>query len=158
MHCPYCSSNKISVLDSRDVEEENSVRRRRLCDSCGKRFTTYEKVDLVDIVVIKRDGIREPFERNKILVGIKKACEKRPVSAEAVQGITDKIERKIRAKGVREITTKRIGEMVKKELFKLDPVAYIRFASVYNQFSSPTEFMKIISALKKSKHAERGKN
>ncbi|MDE1761710.1 MAG: transcriptional regulator NrdR [Candidatus Micrarchaeota archaeon] len=151
MRCPFCLSSKIRVLDSRDVEEENSVRRRRECLSCHKRFTTYEKAELIDLVVIKKDGIRQPYDSNKILSGITKACEKRPVNQEAIADIAAKIDRKIRAKGVKEITSKRIGEMVIKELVKLDPVAYVRFASVYNQFNSTAEFAKMIAMFDKKR-------
>ncbi|MDE1828146.1 MAG: transcriptional regulator NrdR [Candidatus Micrarchaeota archaeon] len=151
MRCPYCLSSDICVVDSRDVEEENSVRRRRLCNSCQKRFTTYEKADLVELIVIKKDGTRQPYDKAKILNGITKACEKRPVNQEAIIDISDKIDRKIRAKGVKEITTKKIGEMVIRELFKLDTVAYVRFASVYNTFNSTKEFMKIITVFNKKK-------
>lgn len=155
MLCPYCLSSNIKVIDSRDVVEVNSIRRRRMCQDCNRRFTTYEKVDLVDITVIKKDGLREPFDRNKILSGIMKACEKRPISRERMEAIADKIERKIRTKGIREITSKQIGEMVIKELFNLDPIAYIRFASVYMQFSSPEEFKRIVSIFnKKGKRIE----
>ncbi len=149
MRCPYCFSTNLSVIDSRGVSEENSVRRRRVCNSCDKRFTTYEKIMLAEIMVIKKDGMREAFDRNKILNGITKACEKRPVKREAIETIGEKIEEKIRAKGVREVKTSRIGEMVIKELYKLDPVAYVRFASVYNQYSSPTEFIKAVSQFHK---------
>ncbi|MGI0141576.1 MAG: transcriptional regulator NrdR [Candidatus Micrarchaeales archaeon] len=151
MRCPYCLSSKLCVLDSRDVDEENSVRRRRECESCHKRFTTYEKAELVDLIVIKKDAIRQPYDINKILGGITKACEKRPVNQEAIADIAAKIDRKIRAKGVKEITSKKIGEMVIKELVKLDPVAYVRFASVYNQFNSTTEFAKIIAMFDRSR-------
>lgn len=151
MRCPYCLSTDIRVLDSRDVEEENSVRRRRLCNSCTKRFTTYEKAELIDLVVIKKDKTRQPYDRGKILNGIIRSCEKRPVNMEAIEAITDKLDRKIRGKGVKEITSKKIGEMVIKELVKLDPVAYVRFASVYNQFNSTKEFTKIISMFNKKR-------
>ncbi|MDE1825443.1 MAG: transcriptional regulator NrdR [Candidatus Micrarchaeota archaeon] len=149
MRCPFCLSSNIRVLDSRDVEEENSVRRRRLCNSCSKRFTTYEKAELVDLVVIKKDGTRQPYDKDKILGGMLKACEKRPVNRNDIEDLANKIDRKIRAKGVKEITTRRIGEMVIKELVKLDAVAYVRFASVYNQFNSTTEFTRIIGMFNK---------
>ncbi|MDE1856278.1 MAG: transcriptional regulator NrdR [Candidatus Micrarchaeota archaeon] len=151
MRCPYCLSSKIRVLDSRDVEEENSIRRRRLCEACSKRFTTYEKAELVDLVVVKKDGTREPYNSGKILGGMLKACEKRPVNRDEIESIAGKIDRKIRSKGVKEITSKKIGEMVIKELFKLDSVAYVRFASVYNQFNSTKEFTRIITMFNKRK-------
>lgn len=151
MRCPYCLSSKIRVLDSRDVDEENSIRRRRLCEACSKRFTTYEKAELVDLVVVKKDGTREPYNSGKILGGMLKACEKRPVNRDEIESIAGKIDRKIRSKGVKEITSKKIGEMVIKELFKLDSVAYVRFASVYNQFNSTKEFTRIITMFNKRK-------
>ncbi|MDE1869859.1 MAG: transcriptional regulator NrdR [Candidatus Micrarchaeota archaeon] len=151
MRCPYCLSTDIRVLDSRDVEEENSVRRRRLCNACTKRFTTYEKAELIDLVVIKKDGTHQPYDSSKILNGITRSCEKRPVNQDAIIEVANKIDRKIRAKGVKEITTKKIGEMVIRELVKLDPVAYVRFASVYNQFNSTKEFTRIISMFNKKR-------
>ena len=126
-----------------------SIRRRRQCESCGKRFTTYEKADLADITVIKKDNTREPFDRNKILGGIMIAGQKRSISREKMESIVDKIEARIRASGKKEIQSRRIGDMVVKELFNTDPVAYIRFASVYNNFDSPDEFRKYVLMLRK---------
>lgn len=150
MKCPFCASNNTEVIDSREVMEGASIRRRRECESCGKRFTTYEKVDLEDMTVIKRDGTRQPFDRSKILGGIMKASEKRNISREKMDAIVDKIEMKLRSKGTKEIDSRKIGDMVVKELFAIDPVAYIRFASVYYNFDSPEEFKKHISELEKS--------
>ncbi len=150
MKCPFCASNNTEVIDSREVMDGASIRRRRECESCGKRFTTYEKVDLEDITVIKRDGTRQPFERTKILGGIIHASEKRNISREKMESIVDKIEMKIRSKGIKEINSREIGDMVVKELFKVDLVAYIRFASVYYNFDSPEEFKKYVLMLEKS--------
>ena len=148
MKCPYCGFNNTDVIDSRETVDRESIRRRRECVSCKKRFTTYEHVDLADITVIKKDNTREPFDRNKILGGIMRSCEKRPISRDRMETIVDNIEMKIRAKGTKEINSRAIGEMVVKELFKLDPVAYIRFASVYQNFDSPEEFRKAILLFK----------
>ncbi|MGC8699644.1 MAG: transcriptional regulator NrdR [Candidatus Micrarchaeia archaeon] len=151
MRCPYCNSPNTKVIDSRYVPADNSIRRRRICNACKRRFTTYERVYKAEITVIKRSGMREPFDRNKVLNGILKACEKRPISREKMDEIADKIERKLIAQGKKEVTSKKIGEMVMNELFKIDPVAYIRFASVYNNFDTPDEFRKIATLIKKGK-------
>ncbi|MFP3278971.1 MAG: transcriptional regulator NrdR [Candidatus Micrarchaeota archaeon] len=153
MHCPYCGSNKTHVIDSRFVASDNSIRRRRVCDACKRRFTTYERVYTMQITVIKKNGNREPFDRNKVLNGIMKACEKRPISRERMEGIAEKIERKLISQNKKEVTSRKIGEMVMSELYKLDPVAYIRFASVYNNFDSPDQFRKIAMMLKNKRNA-----
>ncbi len=150
MRCPFCKSSNTEVLDSREVLNGASIRRRRECESCGKRFTTYEKVDLEEIIVIKKDNTREPFDRNKILHGIVIAGQKRNISRERMEQIVEKIESRIRAKGTKEIESRKIGDMVVRELFSIDPVAYIRFASVYNNFDSPDEFRKHIRMFRKS--------
>ena len=147
MICPYCRSKDIMVVDSRDVDEK-SVRRRRACASCGKRFTTYERMESAGVLVVKRDSRREQFDRNKIVGGIARACEKRPVSAEKIDWIADRVELKIRDIGTNEVASGKIGDLVMTELLKVDSVAYIRFASVYKQFDSPSEFVKVISILK----------
>lgn len=160
MRCPFCKSGNTDVIDSREVEGGESIRRRRECNSCSRRFTTYEKVDLADIIVIKRSGSREPFDRNKVLNGIMRACEKRSISLEQMEESADKIEKKIRGMGKKEINSKLIGDMVVKELLGLDMVAYIRFASVYYNFDSPEQFRKFILLLKqkeKSKKEKKGK-
>ena len=150
MRCPFCKSSNTEVLDSREVLNGASIRRRRECESCGKRFTTYEKVDLEEIIVIKKDNTREPFDRNKILHGIVIAGQKRNISRERMEQIVSRIEARIRAKGTKEIASRKIGDMVVRELFSIDPVAYIRFASVYNNFDSPDEFRKHIRMFQKS--------
>ncbi len=156
MRCPYCKSNNTEVVDSRDSVNADSVRRRRECTDCKGRFTTYERVDLADISVVKKDGTRQPFDRNKILNGIIYACGKRPISREQMEAIVDRIDGKIRASGIREIESRKIGDMVVKELFKLDPVAYIRFASVYNNFDSPEEFRQAIASFRKRSTGKKG--
>lgn len=153
MRCPYCKSEDTDVIDSREVLNGQSIRRRRECSSCRKRFTTYERIDLAEITVIKKDGTREPFERSKILNGVIRACEKRRISRDIMEGTVDNIEMKIRAKGIREIKSSEIGDMVVRSLFRLDPVAYIRFASVYNNFDSPNEFRKVVALFMDKKAA-----
>lgn len=148
VRCPFCKNENTDVIDSREILNGESIRRRRECTSCKRRFTTYERADLANITVIKRNNTREPFDRNKLLNGIMRACEKRKISRESMESIVDKIETKLRSKGVKEIKSRAIGDMVIKELFKLDPIAYIRFASVYNNFSSPSEFRKIVAVFK----------
>ena len=148
MKCPYCSSNDTKVLDKRETEEDLVTRRRRECLKCQKRFTTYERVDLADIMVIKKGGTREIFSRDKLKSGIAKACEKRPVSTEQINTIVDKIETRIRNMESTEIESNKIGDLAMKELKKTDKVAYIRFASVYREFEDIGEFAKEIKNLK----------
>ncbi|MGC9204886.1 MAG: transcriptional regulator NrdR [Candidatus Micrarchaeia archaeon] len=150
MRCPYCRSTNISVIDSRDVTADNSIRRRRICNSCKRRFTTYERIYEAEITVIKKNGDREPFDKGKVLNGIMKACEKRPIDRGRMEEIANRVERKLVASGKKEVTSRRIGDMVVNELFKVDPVAYIRFASVYNNFDSPEEFRRVALFMKKS--------
>lgn len=149
MKCPYCGYIDTEVVDSREVTEGRGIRRRRQCMSCKKRFTTYEHAEFDEITVIKKDKTRQPFDRNKILGGIIKACEKRSISRDKMDEVADRIEMKIRSKGQKEIKSQAIGDMVVKELFRLDPIAYIRFASVYQSFNSPEEFKKAILLFKK---------
>jgi len=145
-------SENTSVIDTRYVADENSVRRRRVCNNCHKRFTTYEKVSLSDITVIKKDSTRESFDRGKVLAGIMKACEKRPISREKMEGMANKVEQRIRRTGSKEIRSSRIGDMVMKELLKVDPIAYIRFASVYKNFDSPEDFNEVVKMLKSARN------
>lgn len=145
-------SENTSVIDTRYVADENSVRRRRVCNNCHKRFTTYEKVSLSDITVIKKDSTRESFDRGKVLAGIMKACEKRPISREKMEGMANKVEQRIRRTGSKEIRSSRIGDMVMKELLKADPIAYIRFASVYKNFDSPEDFNEVVKMLKSARN------
>jgi len=148
--CPFCGNVKDRVIDSR-TSKDNSIRRRRECLKCGKRFTSYERVENIVPMVIKKDGRREPFDRSKILNGLKKACEKRPVSIETLEGITDSIEKKLIERGVKEVSSTWIGEEVMSSLRELDEVAYVRFASVYRQFKDLTELMNEVKTLFKSK-------
>jgi len=141
MKCPYCGYKEDKVVDSRATAEESAIRRRRECLKCGKRFTTYEYIEEVSLLVIKKDGRREPFDRKKILSGIIKACEKRPISMEKIEDIVIQIERAIQKKSDREVSSSRIGELVMERLKGLDDVAYVRFASVYRQFKDVGQFM-----------------
>lgn len=141
MKCPCCGYKEDKVVDSRATQEESAVRRRRECLKCGKRFTTYEYVEEVSLMVIKKDGRREPFDRKKVLSGIIKACEKRPISIEKMEEIVTSVERSIQKKSDREVSSSRIGELVMEKLKTLDDVAYVRFASVYRQFKDVGQFM-----------------
>ncbi|HHT02249.1 MAG TPA: transcriptional repressor NrdR [Firmicutes bacterium] len=146
MQCPYCGSDS-KVLDSRQTEEGRAVRRRRECLGCMRRFTTYEKVEEMPLVVVKKDGRREPFEQSKIRRGILTACEKRPVSMEVVDELVHSIERDIRSNWVREVESRVIGEMVMDRLREIDEVAYVRFASVYRQFKDLERFREELERL-----------
>jgi len=141
MRCPYCNYKEDKVVDSRGTAEESAVRRRRECLKCGKRFTTYEYVEEVSLMVIKKDNRRESFDRKKVLSGIIRACEKRPISIEKMEEIVLFVERAIQKKSDREVSSSRIGELVMERLKKLDDVAYVRFASVYRQFKDVGQFM-----------------
>lgn len=141
MRCPYCSYKEDKVVDSRSTQEESAIRRRRECLKCGRRFTTYEYIEEVSLMVIKKDGRREPFDRKKILAGVIKACEKRPVSMEKMEEIVTQVERAIQKKSDREVPSTRIGELVMEKLKSLDDVAFVRFASVYRQFKDVGQFM-----------------
>lgn len=141
MKCPFCGYKEDKVVDSRATQEAQAIRRRRECLECGKRFTTYEYIEEFSLMVIKKDGRRQPFDRQKILAGIVRACEKRPVSVETMDEIVAHIEHTIQKKGGREVLSSRIGEIVMERLKKLDDVAYVRFASVYRQFRDVGQFM-----------------
>ena len=141
MKCPYCNHPDTRVIDSRPAEDGNSIRRRRSCDVCGKRFTTYEKVETIPLIIIKKDNNREQYNRMKIENGVLRACYKRPVSAEDIQRSIDSIETKIFSLEAKEIPSSRIGEIVMEELKGLDEVAYVRFASVYREFKDVNTFM-----------------
>lgn len=147
MKCPYCSNPDTKVIDSRPAEDGNSIRRRRACDECGKRFTTYEKVETIPLIIIKKDNNREQYDRAKIEAGILRACYKRPVSAEAIQRTIEAIETEIFKREEKEISSNLIGEIVMEKLKNLDPVAYVRFASVYREFKDVNTF---VAELKKS--------
>lgn len=147
MKCPYCGDLESKVLDSRVSKELDSIKRKRECLKCGKRFSTTERVEEGLPMVIKKDGRREAFDRTKILNGLKKACEKRPVSIASIERIVSRIEYNLLERGEREISAKDIGEMVMDELKKLDEIAYVRFASVYRQFKDINEFMEELKGL-----------
>lgn len=149
MRCPFCASLQNRVVDSRLSKDHNVIRRRRECIGCGKRFTTYERIEESLPLVIKRDGRREPFDRTKIIVGMKKACEKRPISIDTIERAVDRIEQSFQEKGEKEIPSERIGERVMEELHEIDEVAYVRFASVYRQFKDATDFLTEASKLMK---------
>ena len=147
MRCPYCENPDTKVIDSRPTEEGHAIRRRRGCESCGKRFTTYEKVEESIIMIIKKDGRREAFDRGKVMNGIVKACEKRPVSMAEIERIVDEIERGLNNMMEKEIDSTFIGELIMDQLKKVDEVAYVRFASVYRQFTGVNTFIKEIEKL-----------
>lgn len=151
MRCPYCNQDNTRVVDSRPVEENNSIRRRRMCDACGRRFTTYEKVETIPLIVIKKDQNREQYDRGKIEAGILRACYKRPVPVEKINSSIDAIEAKIFNTEDREISSSKIGEIVMEELKNLDEVAYVRFASVYREFKDVNTFMQELSKLLEGK-------
>lgn len=141
MKCPYCSNPDTRVVDSRPAEDGTSIRRRRSCDACGKRFTTYEKVETIPLIIIKKDNTREQYNRRKIENGVLRACYKRPVPAEEIEQMTDRIETNIFSLEEKEVPSNVIGEMVMDELKKTDEVAYVRFASVYREFKDVNTFM-----------------
>ena len=147
MKCPYCGYSESKVIDSRPADENASIRRRRECLSCAKRFTTYETVESVPLVVIKKDGSRQAFSRSKMLSGLVKACEKRPVTMSALEEICDEIEQKLSNSLEREIKSEQIGELVMEQLKQVDEVAYVRFASVYRQFKDIGTFMTELNKL-----------
>lgn len=142
MRCPYCLHSETKVIDKRQTEDLSSNRRRRECLRCGKRFTTYERIEMLELFVIKKDGSRQPYNRSKIKTGIIKACEKRPISIEVIENLLNGIESDILKQETIEISSKFIGELVMKELKKIDKVAYLRFASVYLSFDNPKDFTK----------------
>ncbi len=142
MKCPFCNHNEDKVTDSRETSEGAAIRRRRECSNCGKRFTTYEYVEKTPLMVIKKDGRREAFSHQKILNGLLKACEKRPVSVERLENIVTQIEVGLQKKFEQEVDSHHIGEMVMEKLAQLDDVAYVRFASVYRQFKDINQFMR----------------
>ena len=147
MRCPFCHDLENRVVDSRLGKEGDAIRRRRHCEHCGRRFTTYERVEESLPMVVKKDGRREPFERAKIVNGLKRACEKRPVSVDTIETLVDGIERQLQERGDREVSSREIGETVMRELHGLDAVAYVRFASVYRSFRDVHEFMRELEDL-----------
>jgi transcriptional repressor NrdR len=147
MKCPFCKKMENRVIDSRISREGDSIRRRRLCLSCNKRFTTYERIEGILPLVIKKDNRRESFDRNKIIIGMKKACEKRPISIDQIEMVANRIEGHFMELGEKEIKSSDIGEMVIRELQAMDEVAYVRFASVYRQFKDITQFVEEVKRL-----------
>jgi len=145
--CPFCDELEDKVVDSRMAKEGEVIRRRRECLGCKRRYTTYERVDEILPVVVKKDGRRESFDRTKILSGMKKACEKRPISTATIEAVTDRIEKRIQEMGESEIESRIVGEEVMKELHQLDQVAYVRFASVYREFKDIDQFMDELKSL-----------
>lgn len=146
MKCPFCGSDNTRVIDSRPAEDNTSIRRRRLCDDCGKRFTTYEKVETIPLIIIKKDNNREQYDRAKVEAGILRACHKRPISAEEINQLVDEVETEIFNREEKEVSSTLIGEIVMDKMKTLDSVAYVRFASVYREFKDVDSFM---SELKK---------
>jgi transcriptional repressor NrdR len=156
MRCPFCKFEDSKVIDSRSAEDGSSVRRRRECFECAKRFTTYEQIEEVPLMVVKKDGRREIFDRKKLLQGLLKACEKRPVPIPKIENLIDGIERDLRNSLDQEVTTKKIGTAVMSQLRKLDQVAYVRFASVYREFTDIDSFISELDTLVKNKqHMEK---
>ena len=151
MKCPFCAHLGDKVVDSRESKEGEVIRRRRECLGCGKRFTSYERIDEIPYMVIKKDGTRERFERQKLVAGLLKACEKRPVSIAAIEGVADKVEATLQERPEKEMATDEIGALVMEELRRLDKVAYVRFASVYRHFRDISEFMSELTDLLKVK-------
>ena len=141
MRCPYCGHENTRVIESRPADDNNAIRRRRICDDCGKRFTTYEKIEVIPMMVIKKDENREVYDRNKIEGGVLRACHKRPVSADQIGRLVDEVETEIFNSGKKEVSSKEIGEMVMDKLKDLDAVAYVRFASVYREFKDVNTFL-----------------
>ena len=145
MKCPYCDFDTSKVVDSRPIEEGNSIRRRRECENCKKRFTTYEKIEQVNVMVVKKDGAREFFDREKILKGIIRSCEKRPISIKQMENIVTDIEKEIVNMMQREISSEEIGNLVMDKLKDIDEVSYVRFASVYRAFDNLDDFKQLLA-------------
>lgn len=154
MKCPFCDHFGTKVLDSRPANENKSIRRRRECERCQKRFTTFEMIEEMPLIVIKKDGSREEFSRDKILRGLIRACEKRPVSMERLESIVYEVEKQLRSYAHAEVNSREIGEIVMEQLYPVDEVAYIRFASVYRQFKDINMFLKELTQLLGKHHSE----
>ena len=152
MKCPFCSHETTRVIDSRPAEDNNSIRRRRVCDECGKRFTTYEKIETIPLIIIKKDNNREAYDRAKIEAGVLRACHKRPVSAQQITTLVDEVENEIFNREEREIPSGTIGELVMNKLKDLDAVAYVRFASVYREFKDVNTFMDELKSVLNDKN------
>ncbi len=160
MKCPFCGYLEDKVVDSREAREGESIRRRRECLRCERRFTSYERIDEIPYMVIKKDGRREPFDRNKVMAGLLRACEKRPVPSSKLESIVNSVEKYVQESPERERPTSRVGEMIMRRLKELDKVAYVRFASVYLEFEDVSEFMHELKSLvraRQSSAAQRAK-
>ena len=155
MRCPFCQSEDTQVVDTRTNPEANTIRRRRRCLKCDRRFTTYERVDLKMPRLVKKDGNRTDFDRDKLIASMRLALRKRPVATEAVDGAVDRIEEKLRSLGEREVPTNRVGDLVMRELARLDKIAYIRFASVYRSFDKPEDFKEALQEVAKGRKRRR---
>lgn len=158
MRCPFCGHLQDKVVDSRESKEGDSIRRRRECLLCGRRFTSYERIDEIPYMVVKKDGRRETFERSKIMNGLLRACEKRPISAGQLEDIVSEVEKCVQDSPDRELSTSEIGKIIMKRLKALDKVAYVRFASVYLEFEDVSEFMNELKALVRSHNKKTKKN
>ena len=152
MKCPFCSHENTRVIDSRPAEDNNSIRRRRVCDECGKRFTTYEKIETIPLIIIKKDNNREAYDRSKIEAGVLRACHKRPISVNQINQLVDEVETEIFNREEREIPSGTIGELVMNKLKDLDAVAYVRFASVYREFKDVNTFMDELKSVLNDKN------
>ncbi len=158
MKCPYCIKGKSKVVDKRDIPELDTIRRRRECLKCGKRYTTYERIELTGLTVTKKDGRRESFGRDKLLSGVLKACEKRPIAREHIEKLVSEVEAELRSREDKEVPSTEIGKRVMEKLRDLDNVAYIRFASVYREFTDLRSFEKELTKLRKSLEKRKGKH
>ena len=158
MKCPFCGHPDSKVLESRSIEDMTAIRRRRECPECGKRFTTYERVEVSPVLVVKKDGRRETFDRKKILAGMIKACEKRPVSMETLEEAAAQVEAQVRSGGKNEVTSREIGELVVEKLREIDEVAYVRFASVYKEFADLRRFTEEVERILREKERSGERN
>lgn len=154
MKCPFCNAEDTKVIDSRPADDNTAIRRRRQCETCGQRFTTYEKVETIPMMVIKKDNSRVPYDRSKIEAGIVRSCHKRPISTQTINRMVDEIENEIFSSNEREVPTSQIGELVMEKLKAVDQVAYVRFASVYREFKDINTFVDEIGKLLKSQEAK----
>ena len=157
MRCPFCTADDTRVMDSRDSAEGTIIRRRRECEQCKRRFTTYERVEELNPLVVKKDGRREAFDRDKLVAGLKKACEKRPVPVEKIEELVTSIERRLQELGEKEVPSTTIGALVMEKLPALDEVAYVRFASVYRSFRDIAEFMSELTDILQARKPTKGK-
>lgn len=157
MYCPYCHSSQIKVIDSRHIDQDNSIKRRRECLDCGRRFSSYETIQDATLVVIKKDNTREFFDKNKVLQGIMRSCRKRPVSTQQMEDIVNEVERELLVKYDKEVPSKDIGELVTRKLKDLDIVSYVRFASVYKEFQDLNSFFEELNKIKKEEDEKQGK-